>query len=151
MQKSLKKSQKRFLKFAIVGLGGTIVDFSFFNIFSSLFGFSIIPSSIISFLIAVINNFYWNRNWTYPESKEFKFSGQLLKFSAVSTIGLLIRTPLLVWIEKPAITFVSEFIPYKIFLTPEAISRNLALAFVIGVVLLWNYFINQKWTFKDIK
>lgn len=151
MQTPPKKEPKRFLKFAIVGLSGTIVDFSIFNLFSAVIGFSVILSSIVSFLVAVLNNFYWNRNWTYPESKEHNLSGQFLKFSIVSIIGLMIRTPLLAFIEKPVIGLSSRFITQSFFLSYEIIGRNLALAFVIVVVLLWNYFINQLWTYKGIK
>ena len=98
-----KKENKRFIKFALVGISGTVVDFGVFNILTTLFNMAgifsifsveaVILSSVLSFIIAVFNNYHWNRNWTYPESKQFTHSDQLFKFGTVSVIGLIIRTP----------------------------------------------------------
>ena len=143
--------RKRFLKFALVGISGTIVDFSIFNFLSVFIGIPIIPSSIVSFLVAVINNFIWNRVWTYPESKKLDLSSQLTKFSIVSLMGLLIRTPLFALLETPIIGVVSKLQIAANTLNTEVIGHNIALATVIIVVLFWNYFINKKWTYKDIK
>jgi putative flippase GtrA len=145
------KDRKRFFRFAVVGVSGTIVDFSIFNILSVLVGFPIIISSTVSFLVAVINNFIWNRNWTYPESKEKQLSGQLFKFSIVSVVGLLIRTPLLLFIGKPLVIIMTELFSQHFFIKPETLGNNIALATVIVIVLFWNYFINRIWTYKDIK
>jgi putative flippase GtrA len=135
----------------VVGVSGTVVDFSIFNLLSVAAGFPVIISSIGSFLIAVINNFIWNRVWTYPESKELELSGQLVKFSIVSVLGLLIRTPLFAIIEKPVISATNNILGGNLTIKPEIIGHNFALAIVIIVVLFWNYFINRKWTYKDIK
>ncbi len=151
MQKTQLTDRQRFFRFAVVGVSGTIIDFSIFNLLSVVVGLPVIISSIGSFLIAVINNFIWNRNWTYPESKEMDFSGQLIKFSVVSVLGLLIRTPLFAFIEKPVIYLSEKFLGGTLQIKPEIIGHNIALAIVIVVVLFWNYFINRKWTYKDIK
>lgn len=139
------------MRFALVGISGTIVDFTIFNLLSVGFGLPVILSSIGSFLIAVINNFIWNRNWTYPESKESSLSGQLVKFSVVSVLGLIIRTPLFSLIEKPLIVVSTNLVDKQFFIKPEIIGHNIALASVIVVVLFWNYFINRIWTYKNIK
>jgi len=151
MQNAHINDRQRFFRFALVGISGTVVDFSIFNLLSVAVGLPVIVSSVGSFLIAVINNFIWNRVWTYPESKELDLSGQLVKFSIVSVLGLLIRTPLFALIEKPAISITSSIFGDFLQLKPEIIGHNIALAFVIVVVLFWNYFINRKWTYKDIK
>ena len=31
------------------------------------------------------------------------------------------------------------------------LAHNLALAAAIGVILLWNYFVNRRWTFGDVE
>lgn len=151
MGKCQINSRKRFLKFAVVGISGTIVDFLIFNILSIVVGIPVIISSICSFIVAVINNFIWNRNWTYPESKAMNLSEQLINFSIVSTLGLLIRTSLFAFIEKPVIVFSNGIINNHFFIKPEIIGHNIALASVIVIVLLWNYFINRIWTYKGIK
>jgi len=151
MEQNQLNDRQRFLRFAVVGVSGTVVDFSIFNLLSIAAGFSVIISSMGSFLIAVVNNFIWNRLWTYPESKKMDLSGQLVKFSIVSVLGLLIRTPLFAIIEKPVISLSGNILGSSLPIKPEIIGHNVALAIVIVVVLFWNYFINRKWTYKDIK
>ncbi|BBB48502.1 GtrA family protein [Pelolinea submarina] len=141
---------KRFIKFSIVGISGTVVDFFIFNLLSSILGFPTVPSSVVSFIVAVFNNFFWNRHWTYPESKDFPFSEQFGKFGIVSLIGLIIRTIIFSKIENPLI-HLSEVYFAQIKITPEVIGHNLALAIVIVIVLFWNYFANKLWTYKGIK
>ncbi|MBM3136735.1 MAG: GtrA family protein [Chloroflexi bacterium] len=148
--KELINSNQRFVKFALVGISGTVVDFGFFNLFSVLIGLPVILSSILSFSIAVVNNFYWNRVWTYPESKTANLADQLTKFGIVSVLGLVIRTPLFVLIEKPVIQAAQNLLSPTFSIDPVIIGHNLALATVIIVVLFWNYFVNRKWTYKDL-
>ena len=142
--------KERFLKFALVGASGTVVDFAIFNLFSSLIGLATIPSSVISFIVALFNNFFWNRHWTYPESKQFSLSDQLGKFAMVSVAGLIIRTFIFSAIENQIIQFSEQILPNSP-VTPEIIGHNLTLAAVIIVVLFWNYFANKFWTYKGIK
>jgi hypothetical protein len=71
---------------------------------------------------------------------------QLTQFAIVSLAGLGIRTPLFAWLEKVLIPLAEKFFPN--FLTPTIIGHNVALASVILVVMLWNYFINRFWTFR---
>ena len=154
------KENTRFIKFALVGISGTFVDFGFFNLFIYLFrlldfnGFfaldAVVIASVFSFVIAVFNNYYWNRNWTYPESKQYSHVDQFLKFSTVSVIGLLIRTPLFAWVKAPVTQWVSEMIGGHFIISSITIGQNIALAAVIVIVLFWNYFANRFWTYKRI-
>ncbi len=142
---------KRFIKFAVVGLSGTVVDFTIFNLCISLLQFNPITASVCSFTLAVVNNFIWNRNWTYPESKSTPIGPQLIKFSVISVIGLIIRTPLFSYLEHPIIKLAENTVNPEFFLTPATIGHNISLAIAIVVVLFWNYFANRFWTYKDIK
>ena len=150
MNFQLDQDQERFVKFAVVGISGTIVDFGFFNLFSINFKLPIILSSIFSFSIAVFNNFYWNRIWTYPESRQKSLKDQLLKFGVVSILGLIIRTPLFAIIEAPMIELVTSIFDKNFFISPEILGHNVALGIVIILVLFWNYFINRIWTYKNL-
>lgn len=150
MNSSTNSNNNRFLKFALVGISGTIVDFGFFNIFSVIVGFPVVLSSVLSFSIAVFNNFYWNRIWTYPESMHSKLSDQLTKFGLISVAGLIIRTPLLAFIEKPVTKIFKRVFPLNFPINAEIIGQNLALGIVIIIVLFWNYFVNKYWTYKNL-
>jgi len=139
--------RRKFLKFAVVGTMGSVVDFGIFNLLTTFLEVPAIWSSVVSFSLAVINNFLWNRFWTYPETRSVSIAKQLTQFAIVSIAGLAIRTPLFALIEKPLISLASRWTPN--ILTPTIVGHNIALAIVILVVLLWNYFVNRKWTFKQ--
>ncbi len=143
-----KKELARFIRFGIVGTIGSIVDFGFLNLLTLVFNVPFLVSSVISFSLAVVNNFILNRIWTFSGSRKEPITKQLLQFGLVSVIGLLIRTPLLAWLEKVLVPMAENFFPN--FLTPTIIAHNVSLAIAIGVVLLWNYFANRFWTFKNV-
>lgn len=138
--------RRKFIRFSIVGAIGSVVDFGVFNLLASVLGVLAVVASVISFSLAVINNFVWNRLWTYPETRTVPVAKQLTQFAIVSVAGLAIRTPLFAVTEKFFISMAGKYIPN--ILTPTIIGHNFALAFVILIVLLWNFFVNRKWTFK---
>jgi putative flippase GtrA len=129
----------RFIKFAIVGFSGTVVDFTTLNIVHLMFGASLFMSNIISFSLAVVNNFIWNRLWTFPESKERPFGTQLLQFGAVNVVGLVINQTVFLTLNH----FLFE--PWL-----GELGYNVAKACAIIVVLFWNFGINRIWTYKGI-
>lgn len=143
-----KRELARFIRFGIVGTIGSIVDFGFLNLLTLVFNVPFLVSSVISFSLAVVNNFILNRIWTFSGSRKEPITKQLLQFGLVSVIGLLIRTPLLAWLEKVLVPMAEKYVPN--FLTPTIIAHNVSLAIAIGVVLLWNYFANRFWTFKNV-
>lgn len=142
---------KRFIKFALVGISGTIVDFAIFNFCLSILHFDSVVASVCSFSMAVFNNFIWNRLWTYPESKAKPLGSQLIKFGIVSVLGLIIRTPLFAFIEAPLIQFAQSRLGSNTAIPPVTLGHNLALGIAIIVVLFWNYFANRLWTYKGIQ
>jgi len=144
-----KIERERFIKFAMVGISGTIIDFGIFNLLLYM-QFNSILASTISFIVAVYNNFYFNRNWTYPESKIHSHTSQLTKFAVVSIAGLLIRTTLYKLIERPIINFVERILREDVLLFAEVVGKNISLAFLIIIVLFWNYLANRFWTYKNI-
>ena len=151
------KELERFIKFALVGALGAVVDFTVLNIMKILFeqiglgvGWNIaldpqqiqlIAANTISFSTAVVSNFTWNRLWTFPESRDRPIASQLAQFATVNVIGLVINTVILVLLD----TYV-----FSLFFS-DRLSYNLAKAFAIGVVLFWNFGVNRIWTYKGIE
>jgi len=147
------KERTRFFRFAIVGAAGAVIDFGVFNILTLMVAFfkqNAVWASVISFILAVVSNFTWNRLWTYPDSRSKSMARQLTQFVAVSLIGLLIRTPLFAWLEKVLTSFLAERWTYKI-VTPVTVAHNLSLATVILIVMIWNFIANRYWTYNDVK
>jgi putative flippase GtrA len=151
------KEFERFIKFAIVGTIGAVVDFVVLNITKLIFesiglgvGWSLameahqiqlIAANAISFSAAVLSNFTWNRLWTFPESRERPLGSQLVQFAIVNVLGLVINTVILVGLD--------QYVFRHIF--GARVSYNLAKAVAICVVLFWNFGINRIWTYKGIE
>ncbi len=144
-----RREQKRFAKFAIVGAIGTVVDYSVFNLFAYVVGFEEIIAQGISFTVAVISNFTLNRYWTFRDSRSKRLRVQLLQYVLVNVVGLIIRTPIFAGFGVIFSSLLTgRSLPFSI--DPIWLAHNLALAGAIGVVLLWNYFVNRRWTFGDV-
>jgi putative flippase GtrA len=141
----------RFLRFAVVGVIGAIVDFGIANLLDHGFGAPLVLAGTISFLCAVVSNFTWNRHWTYPDSRSKPLARQFFEFGVVSILGLGIRIPLLAFLEKPILHLISG-LPFRIpFFSNEVLSANITLAIAVLVVMLWNFFVNRYWTYNDIE
>lgn len=139
----------RFLKFMAVGAFGAVVDFGIANILTHFLDFSLVLAGTISFTCAVLSNFIWNRYWTYPESRSRSIGHQLGMFGLVNVAGVLIRIPILHFLETPIRELIeSSGVPLA--LTAEFIARNLTLAVAVGIVMLWNFFVNRYWTYNDV-
>jgi putative flippase GtrA len=138
----------RFFKFALVGAFGALIDFGIMNLLVAIAHAPFVIAGTISFICAVISNFTWNRFWTYPESRSKPLIGQLGQFSLVNAAGLLIRLPILHFGE-PALDQIltSLTITTRIH---QVLSHNITLAVAVGMVMMWNFFVNRYWTYNDI-
>ncbi len=148
---------ERFVKFAIVGIIGAVVDFTVLNVMKLIFeriglgvGWNLALSvrqiqlaaaNTISFSAAVLSNFTWNRLWTFPESRQRSLGRQLAQFTVVNVAGLAINNILLLIMD------LYVFGPW----VGARLSYNLAKAFAIAIVLFWNFGINRAWTYKGIR
>jgi putative flippase GtrA len=148
------KERGRFMRFAVVGVIGFLVDFGTFNLLTAVFAMAGVIAQIFSFLAAVASNFTWNRLWTYPDSRSKKVPRQLIQFIVVSAIGLAIRTPIFVLAERPlstlfrSLTETIHFLPES---TSQFLAYNASLIVAVGVVMMWNFFVNRYWTYNDVR
>ena len=143
------RERTRFFRFLVVGLIGAVVDFGIENLLHRIFGVPYVWAGTISFICAVCSNFVWNRYWTYPDSRSRPLLKQLGMFFLVNIAGVMIRIPILHFLEPVFYRFVSRF-PIPAPLTAELLAKNLTLAVAVVIVLLWNFFINRYWTYNDI-
>jgi putative flippase GtrA len=150
---SRPKEFNRFVKFAMVGAVGAIIDFGLLNLtlyvirnilqWNLLAEFNINGNLLIantfSVSIAMLSNFIWNRYWTFPESRSRKKRTQLPQFALVNLIGLVINNLIVIGVDYLLFPHVGE--PW---------SYNIAKAFAIGVVLFWNFGVNRLWTYRGL-
>ncbi len=128
---------KRFIKFALVGALGMVVDLSILNLLHGVLGWHLLLANTISFSAAVLSNFTWNRLWTFPETRDRPVHTQLTQFAVVSVIGLGINNIILWKMYQVLTPFLDAPWDY-----------NAAKIIAIGVVLFWNFGANRLWTFR---
>jgi putative flippase GtrA len=145
------KERERFLKFAVVGAIGALVDFGSFHLLMSIFELAAEWAQAVSFTLAIISNFIWNRLWTYPDSRSKTISSQLVSFFVVNVIGLAIRTPIFTGLEGPfrRLFDLISFLPLGL-VTADRLGYTFALGVAVLVVMFWNFFINRVWTYNDV-
>jgi putative flippase GtrA len=154
----------RFSKFLVVGTVGAVIDFGTFRGLDALDWFKsvdirllIIPLSEagitggIAFLLAVISNFFWNRYWTYPDSRSKSLASQFITFLAINVAGLLIRIPILEFLSTPFGNLEHLILPQLGEQTVIGMGRSTAWALAVIIVLFWNFFVNRYWTYNDVK
>ena len=71
-------------------------------------------------------------------------------FFVVNAAGIAIRIPILHFVEPP-LAGAFERMAHLSRASAEILAKNATLAFAIGVVMLWNFFINRYWTYNDIE
>jgi dolichol-phosphate mannosyltransferase len=74
-------------KFGVVGATGYVVNLAVFAILVELFAVHHIPAAIGAFCVAVMNNFLWNRHWTFAAT-EGHMGFQAARFFTVSLVAL---------------------------------------------------------------
>jgi putative flippase GtrA len=146
---SKSKERNRFIRFISVGAIGAVVDFGIMNLLTKLFNMPLIMAGTISFICAILSNFIFNRFWTYPDSRSRTISRQLIMFFIVNVAGLVIRLPILHYLEPPMLKLSDQLVLLFPF-SSEMLGKNLTLAIAVSVVMLWNFFINRYWTYNDV-
>ncbi|MBI5054984.1 MAG: GtrA family protein [Chloroflexi bacterium] len=170
LRASMPKDTKRFIKFLIVGMSSFLVDFGLFNffhaqgvgtwvaqnLFSSFWSSAAaflaerpeVVEQSLSFSIAVVNSFFWNYFWIYPEAKNEPIGKKLTQFVIVSVAGLLLGVPIFsgaLMVTRPVVATVGlQQLRFNV-------AGNLALMVRVGVILFWNFYANRKWTYGHVE
>ncbi|NLJ49066.1 MAG: GtrA family protein [Candidatus Atribacteria bacterium] len=85
---SLTKNLFQFVKFGLVGILNTAVDFGIFTFLNYLLGEQYYRiSQIISYSCAVLNSYYFNKSWTFQAGRRFNLI-EMFKFLTINLISL---------------------------------------------------------------
>jgi len=95
-----KRSLWEMLRFSVVGIANTLIDLLTLNLLVWRYpthnaGFLLVYSSI-SFLMAALNSFLWNKYWTFKKGQVVSF-GEVARFALVTVTGFLCNDAL-VWL-----------------------------------------------------
>lgn len=135
---SSNKEIECFTRFLTVGAVGTVLDFCLLTLLK-LAGMPTLFANSISFTAGLVNNFTFNRLWTFNDSAQASnWKKQLAQFTAVSLAGLVLNNLIVLSLEHVLGNILGQpnwgYLPAKVIAT--------------GVVVFWNYFANRMWTFK---
>lgn len=127
-----------FVRFGIVGLSGVLVDMGLLYQGHTLLGLPLTRSKLIAAEVAIVNNFIWNDLWTFRavSHQQQGWSARLkrfLKFNLICLSGLVLNV------------LVLNLVYNWIFGQRWAYLANLI---AIGVVTLWNFWLNYKLSWR---
>lgn len=81
-------------KFLAVGMSGYVVNLAVFAFALKVLSVHHLLAATMAFCVAVLNNFWWNRHWTFGAG-EGHAGFQAARFFTVSTMAFLIQITLL--------------------------------------------------------
>src|SRR5262245_27071670 len=118
-------------KFGIVGGSGYLINLAVFALLAGVLGVHHIAAAVGAFVVAVSNNFFWNRHWTFgPCGRPAHF--QAARFFAVSLASLGINLLVL-----------------ELLLSGDLMGELPAQAIAVAVAMPFNFLGNKLWTFDS--
>jgi putative flippase GtrA len=118
-------------KFGIVGGSGYLINLVVFALLAGLLDVHHIAAAIGAFVVAVSNNFFWNRHWTFePGERPAHF--QAARFFAVSLASLVINLVVL-----------------ELLISGNVMGELPAQAIAVAVAMPFNFLGNKLWTFDS--
>ncbi|MBF2098754.1 MAG: GtrA family protein [Gloeomargaritaceae cyanobacterium C42_A2020_066] len=128
----------RFLRFALVGAGGTLVDMGLLYLLHDPAGpgWPLALSKTIAAEVAILHNFLWHDHWTFRDRRPAgrAWWRRLLSFNLVCLGGVLLSILLLEGLVRLGGW------PY--------LRANLA---TVVLVCVWNFGVNNGWTWRSVK
>lgn len=128
----------RFLRFAIVGASGVVVDMGLLFLLSdpSMLGWGLTRSKLIASEVAIVNNFLWNDAWTFHDvsARQPGRTNKLRRFGMFQMVcfaGLVLN----------AIVLNVQF-------NLLGINRYIANGVAILLVTGWNFWLNKKFSWR---
>ncbi|MCL6585490.1 MAG: GtrA family protein [Anoxybacillus sp.] len=88
------------VRFAVVGIGNTLVDFGVFFLLASM-GVPYVFSQVCSYSAGIMNSYLWNRTWTFQVRKKASVH-EFFQFVAVNFVSLSTTIVLLYLLRQSA-------------------------------------------------
>jgi putative flippase GtrA len=118
------------MQFGLVGASGYLINLAVFAVLNGLVDIHYIAAAILAFAVAVSNNFWWNRHWTF-DAKHGHAGFQAARFFTVSVLALVVN-----------------LIALKL-LVGGGMSELPAQAISVAIAMPFNFIGNKLWTFDD--
>jgi putative flippase GtrA len=118
------------VKFAAVGGSGYVVNLTVFAALVEGAHIHHIAAAVGAFCVAVSNNFYWNRHWTFRAGHGHA-GFQAARFFTVSVLALVINLVVL-----------------ELLIDPGGLGKLSAQAIAVATAMPFNFVGNKLWTFS---
>lgn len=79
---------RRLVRFAVVGVANTAIDFSLFAVLFYLLHWPLLPAHAAAFAVAVVNSYVCNKTWTFGDRRPARMEDGV-KFLLVAICGLV--------------------------------------------------------------
>lgn len=135
--KNLIKKHAEKLRFGLVGIVNTAIDFGILFILVKAFNLPTIGANYISTSVALIFSFFANKKFTFKNNNSDQIK-QFATFLVVTLIGL--------WVVQPLIISWSGILFEKIALNTDL---SLLISKLLATIasLIWNYLMYRKFVF----
>ena len=136
-----KKTIWQMVKFAIVGVLNTLVDFAVFQTLNLLLGW-VYAAQVLGYTFGVINSYLWNSNWTFREQRTRSFR-EIALFLVVNLASLGVSLGV-IWLCRDAFGMTNEWaagwMPAALsgFIKGDTLDKLIATFFAIVVNYLGN-------------
>jgi putative flippase GtrA len=117
-------------KFCAVGASGYVVNLVVYTLLLKVVGLHYMGAAVGSFLVAVSNNYWWNRHWTFRRDRGH-FAYQGMRFFVVSLLALI-----------------ANLVVLRI-LVELGVGKIVAQAIAIVLVTPVNFIGNKLWSFRN--
>jgi len=124
-----RRNWEQLVKFCVVGATGYVVNLAVYTVLLDVAGLQYLVAAVGSFLVAVANNYTWNRHWTFRVERG-NVGAQGLRFLVVSTLSLIANLVVLH------------------LLVTMGVGEILAQAVAIVLVTPLNFVGNKLWSFR---
>ena len=119
----------QFIKICVVGGTGVVVDFGITFLFKEKLKLNKYIANSLGFMAAASTNYLLNRWWTF-RSHDPEVAQQYVQFVGISAIGLILNNIIIYLLNDKA-----------------RLNFYLSKLIAIGLVTLWNFFMNYYFTF----
>lgn len=157
------KIVKQGAKFGLVGLLNAIIDFTLYTSLTALLPIPLDKAFLVKYFsgsVAMINSFYWNRNWTFKSKTHIGKSGP--KFLITTLISVWGIQPSVVWVFT-ATAAGQEFGTFWFtigkmlgivgmfpgILTEAFVIKTVAFGMGVLSILIWDFTFYKHWAFKE--
>ena len=143
-----KRTIRQIVRFAVVGVLNTLVDFAVFQTLNLTLGW-VYGAQVLAYICGIINSYVWNSNWTFREQRTRSFR-EIALFIVVNLLSLGVSLGV-IWLCRDVFGITNEWVaswmPAALngFIKGDTVDKLIATCFAIVV----NYVGNRLFVFNQ--